>query len=124
MSTTILVLAEHDNAALENVTFEQQTLDALEVPDQSYDAVLGLSILHLLEDKDAAIAEVHRVLKPGGIFVSSTACIADHMKWYELIAPIGRFFGLIPMVKVFTQDELVRSLEAAGFEIEHRWHPG
>jgi len=113
-----------DAQGVENVTFEQQTLDALEVPDQSYDAVLGLSILHLLEDKDAAIAEVHRVLKPGGIFVSSTACIADHMKWFELIAPIGRFFGLIPMVKVFTQDELVRSLEAAGFEIEHRWHPG
>ena len=41
---------------VENVTFEQSTIDELRVPDQSVDVVLGLSILHLLENMEEAIA--------------------------------------------------------------------
>ncbi len=36
------------------------------------DMVLGLSILHLLENKAEVMAKVHRMLKPGGVFVAST----------------------------------------------------
>jgi ubiquinone/menaquinone biosynthesis C-methylase UbiE len=111
-------------ASVENVTFQQATLDDLEVPDGSIDVVLGLSILHLLEDKEAAIARVWRLLKPGGVFVSSTACLGDSMRWFKLIAPVGRRLGVMPYVAVFTADELAKSLTEAGFELEHRWQPG
>jgi len=113
-----------DAAKVENVTFEQATLDDLDVPDGTFDAVMGHSILHLLESKEDAIAKVHGLLKPGGVFVSSTACIGDFMKVFKLVAPIGRFFGLLPLVKVFTLKELVHSLTAAGFEIDYQWQPG
>lgn len=107
-----------------NVTFQQAAIDDFGAPDETYDAVLGLSILHLLEDKEAVIAKVHRMLKPGGIFVSSTACLGDTMKFFKLIGPIGKFLGLMPLVKVFTTAELEDSLTAAGFAIDHRWQPG
>ncbi len=106
-----------------NITFDQSSFDDFDAPDQSFDAVLGLSILHLLENRDAAISKVYRLLTPGGIFVSSTACIGDWMKWFKLVAPIGKFFGFLPLVKVFTSEELVASLVNAGFEIDHRWQP-
>lgn len=79
---------------INNVTFEQLTIEELEVEDCTYDAVLGLSILHLLEDREQAIAKVYRMLKPGGIFVTSTVCLGDNMGWFKLIAPIGRFLGV------------------------------
>jgi ubiquinone/menaquinone biosynthesis C-methylase UbiE len=90
--------AEH----IDNVTFEQATIEDLDIPDQSLDAVLGLSILHLLKDKEAArngpaIARVYQMLKPGGIFVTSTACLGDTMSWFKLIAPIGRLPGILPL---------------------------
>jgi len=107
-----------------NVTFEQSTIEGVSVPDQSLDAVLGLSILHLLEDKEGAIAKVHRMLKPGGVFVTSTTCLGDSMKFFKLIAPVGKLFGLMPLLKVFTTGELVASLTDAGFEIDHQWQPG
>jgi len=116
--------AKADTQNVDNVAFEKVTIEDVQVPDQSLDAVLGLSILHLLEDKEAAILAVHRMLKPGGIFVSSTPCLGDTMKWFKLIGPIGSFLGLIPMVKVFTVAELVNSLTASGFEIDHQWQPG
>ncbi len=111
-------------ASIENVRFERADIDAFTAPDESFDAVLGLSILHLLEDWDAAIAKVYRMLKPGGVFVSSTVCLGDTMKFFELIGPIGRFFGVMPLVRVFTVQELVDSLEAAGFAIDHQSRPG
>jgi ubiquinone/menaquinone biosynthesis C-methylase UbiE len=105
-----------------NVTFNRSTVDELSVSDQSFDAVLGLSILHLLENKEEAIAKVHRMLKPGGIFVSSTACLGDTiLRFLELIVPIGNFFGLMPLVKVFTTKELEYSITDAGFKIDYQW---
>ncbi len=86
--------------------------------------MLGLSILHLLDNKDEVIAKVYKMLKPSGIFVTSTACIGDTMKFFKVIAPIGKFFGLMPMVKVFTTKELEDSLTDAGFEIDYQWQSG
>ncbi len=108
---------------ISNVTFEQATIEALTVADQSIDMALGLSILHLLEDKEAAIARVRRLLKPGGFFVTSTVCLGDNMKWFKIIGPVGKFFGLMPLVKVFTERELLDSLTQGGFEIDHHWRP-
>ena len=108
----------------ENVTFEQASLEDIDVVEESLDAVLAMSLLHLIEDKEAALGKVHGMLKPGGVFVSSTACLGDHMKWFRLIAPIGRFFGVFPLVRVFTQQELKDSMVSAGFEIDYEWRPG
>lgn len=106
-----------------NVTFEQRAVEDLQVPTESQDMVLGLSLLHLLENKEATLEQVHRMLKPGGRFVSSTACLGDRMKFFKYLGPIGAFFGLIPRVQVFTISELKASLANAGFELEHEWLP-
>ena len=77
ISSKMIDIAQRKAAAdnVENVTFVQSGIEEYSAPDQSLDAVLGLSILHLLENKEEAIAKVHRMLKPGGIFVTSTACL-------------------------------------------------
>lgn len=113
--------ARADN--IENVSFEESSIDELSVVDQSMDVVLGLSILHLIENKDTVIARVYDMLKPGGFFVTSTACLGDNMKFFKFIAPIGKFFGFMPLVKVFTAKQLEDSMISAGFKIDHFWQP-
>jgi len=113
-----------DAGNVENVTFERSTIDDFSMPDQILDAVLGLSVLHLLDNKEKVIASVHKMLKPGGVFVTSTACLGDRMKFLRFVAPIGKLLGLMPLVKVFTTRELVASLTEAGFEIDYQWQPG
>jgi len=123
ISSKMIGIAEEKARAghVGNVTFKTAAIDTFEAPDASYDAVLGLSILHLLHDREAAIAKVYRMLKPGGVFVSGTACIADTMGFFKLIAPIGYRLGLLPLVKVFSETDLKSSLTASGFEIEQDW---
>jgi len=109
---------------IKNVDFECSAIDDFSVPDQSLDAVLGLNILHLLVNKEKIITKVHQMLKPGGIFITSTACIAD-MKWlFRIIASVGSFLRVIPLVKVFSFQELQDSLISAGFQIDYQWQPG
>lgn len=113
-----------DARNVDNVTFERVTIEDLDIPDRTLDAVLALSILHLLRDKEAAIAKVYQMLKPGGIFVTSTACLGDTMSWFKIVAPIGRFLGFLPLVRVFTTEELADSFTQAGFELDYQWQPG
>jgi ubiquinone/menaquinone biosynthesis C-methylase UbiE len=110
-------------AGIANVTFEQADIASFAAPDASYDVILGLSILHLLADRDAVIAKVFRLLKPGGLFISSTTCIGDSMKALKFVAPLGKALGLLPQLDIMTTAELVQSLATAGFEIEHQWQP-
>ena len=109
---------------IQNVTFEQASIDELSVPNSTYDAVLGLNVLHLLENKEAAIAKIYNMLQPGGCFITSTVCLGDTMAWFQLIAPMGKFLGLFPLVKVFTVKDLEKSLTDAGFAIDTQWQAG
>ena len=112
------------SAKAENVNFEVGSIETLDVPDQSYDAILAMSVLHLLQDKEMVINKVYRLLRPGGVFISSTACIGDGLKIFKYIEPIGRALGLMPAVKVFNAKQLIETLEASGFQIEYQWQPG
>ena len=112
-----------DAQNIKNITFEQLSIDELNVPDSTLDMVLGLNVLHLLENKEEVIAKVYNMLKSGGIFVTSTVCLGDNMKWFKIVEPIGTFFGLMPKVAVFTTKELLDSLTDAGFTIDYNWQP-
>lgn len=125
-SEAMLAIARDKAAAagVGNVRFERADIADFTGPDASYDVILGLSILHLLADKDAVIAKVARLLKPGGLFISSTACIGDTMGLFKVVAPLGKALGLLPRLDIMTTSGLVASLEGAGFAIEHQWQPG
>ena len=125
ISPKMIEIARDKAAAdeVENVTFRVATIEDLDASDSAFDAALGLSILHLLEDREAAIARVYKLLRPGGVFVSNTVCLGDKMKWFRFIGPIGRALGLMPLVRIFTRNELEQSLLRAGFEIEYLWQP-
>ena len=49
-----------------HVTFRVMDAGALTLPDASFDVVVSLFALHHLPDPGAALAEMHRVLVPGG----------------------------------------------------------
>lgn len=108
-------------ANVENVTFLRSTIEELSAHDRTWDVVLGLNILHLLENKEDVIAKVYQLLEPGGVFVTSTVCLGERMKFLKFIVPVGNLFGALPLLKVFGRDELEASLQRAGFEILRAW---
>ncbi|NZA28658.1 class I SAM-dependent methyltransferase [Luteimonas sp. SJ-92] len=125
ISDRMLEIAERKaaEAGVENISFRQGTLESLALEPESYDAVLGLNVLHLLEDVEAAISRVHGLLKPGGIFVSSTVLIDDINAAWRMLIPLMQFVGFAPYVNRFGRQQLVSRLTDAGFGIDREWQP-
>jgi ubiquinone/menaquinone biosynthesis C-methylase UbiE len=108
-------------AGVKNISFQQGTLDSLKLKNESLDAVLGLNVLHLLDDADGAIANVHRLLKSDGVFVSSTSLIAEINLVFRWLISGMQFLGLAPYVSRFTKIQLISKLMNSGFTIEREW---
>ncbi|MEQ8708608.1 MAG: methyltransferase domain-containing protein [Rhodospirillales bacterium] len=116
--------AKAAEAGIENLSFRQDGVETFDADGQTWDLVMGHSILHLLADRQAAITKVHALLKPGGRFITSTPCLSGPMSWLKPVLPVARIFGLVPYVAFFTPATLEQEISAAGFRIEHSWQPG
>ncbi|HRX83973.1 MAG TPA: class I SAM-dependent methyltransferase [Phycisphaerae bacterium] len=69
----------------------------LEFPNGSFDAVIATLVLCSVSDADRALAEIRRVLRPGGrfVFMEHVAAPAGSRtrRWQERTAPVWRFVG-------------------------------
>lgn len=65
---------------IENVDFIHSTLFDDTLKKGSFDVIMAFSFLHLLEETPEAIRRIKKLLKPGGIFISKTPCLADQSK--------------------------------------------
>jgi len=114
--------AEH--AGVDNVSFRQSGLADFEAPDERFDMVLALNLLHLLPDRTAALGRILRLLKPGGIFISSTACLADRMWFLRPVIRLMQWLGKAPYVSFVGAAEMLGEVAAAGFEEQEHWTHG
>lgn len=120
ISSAMIEIARSKGPLPDNLTFEVAAFDTMPVDESSLGMVLGLSILHLVANPDATIAKAFGVLKPGGYFVTSTACMG-RMWVIKPLVPMGRALGLLPELRFFTEDELREMMRRAGFVIEEDW---
>lgn len=70
MTDAMLALAEENRrrAGLANVVFLKGDLEAIPLPDASVDVIVSNCVVNLAPDKDRALREAFRVLRPGGRF--------------------------------------------------------
>ena len=125
ISAKMLAIAR-DRARAEgisNVSFEQAALGDLVAKSVTWDVILGMNVLHLVPDMARTIALAHALLKPGGVFVSSSPCLAGMSTPFRMIAPLFRWLPFLPSVAVFSREELEARLEKVGFVIETSWQP-
>ncbi|MEM8616543.1 MAG: class I SAM-dependent methyltransferase [Pseudomonadota bacterium] len=117
---------KRDAQGIDNVHFAVADMDDYQVEPDRYDAVLGLNIIHLVDDRHKVMANVMRALKPGGHFITSTFCTREKfpIKLMEPLFPIMAAIGKWPRVHRTTVARLRGDIEAAGFETVHEWQPG
>lgn len=106
---------------VKNVIFKQNTLDELILQKQDYDVILGLNVLHLIEDLDNSIHYVYKLLKSNGVFISSTSLIGEVNVMFRWLIAIMQFVGLAPYVACLTKKKLTNKLIKAGFSVELEW---
>ena len=93
-------------------------------PEQTFDAVLAFNVLHLIVDRASTYARVHRLLRPGGLFITKTPCLGEMNPLIRLALPVARAIGKAPTVKVFRAKDIEQEIAAAGFTIVERARHG
>lgn len=114
MTPAMLALA-HENqrkAGAENVEFLEGELEAIPLPDNSVDVIISNCVLNLSGDKDRALREAYRVLKPGGRFAVSDVVVRGEVPEairHSMELWVGCIAGAMQ------EDEFEQRLAAAGF---------
>jgi 2-polyprenyl-3-methyl-5-hydroxy-6-metoxy-1,4-benzoquinol methylase len=109
-------------APVENVTFSCTSLFDPEYEEESFDAVLALNVLHLIDNYQTFIQRAYDLLKPGGVFVSSTAVLGKS-RLLKLVLKPGSALGLIPKIQFIAQDQLENELTECGFTLKEKLSP-
>ena len=104
------------------VTGREADASALPFADASFDVVVAMHMLYHVPDPAVAIAEMHRVLKPGGQIVVTTNGAGNTAELYALTVALGAD-GVEPVGRVFGYDQASRLLGAQFGAVEQHEHP-
>ena len=120
VSARMMAIARDRLAAQPVPQLELAVADA-EAPLQAqggYDVVLAFNLLHLVGDLDQALAQAVQALRPGGLLVSKTPCIAEMNPLIPRLAlPLIRAIGKAPPVLCFNAAQLQAAMARQGLEI-------
>ena len=64
-----------------------------------------------------ALHRVGELLKPSGLFISKTVCLAEQSRLWSVVVAVMRPLGFAPHVRCLTVAELEGMIGGAGFEI-------
>ena len=120
VSAGMIAIARDKLAAkpLPQLSFDVADADAPVAGPGEYDAVLAFNMLHLVSDLDHALALAMQALRPGGLLISKTACIAElHPLIRYLALPVMRAIGKAPPVLCFDAEVLQSAIARQGLDI-------
>lgn len=91
----------------------------LDFPDENFDGVYAIGVVHHTGNTPQAIREIHRVLKPGGLAVISH--IYRRPSFFHMLSKFGRENIEFkeedaPVIDFFTEEEVMKMLP--GFTVE------
>lgn len=107
-----LARANAARAGVSNVEFLAGTIENVPLPDAAVDVVISNCVINLSVDKPAVLAEMYRVLTPGGRIGISDVVAEDHLTPADR-ADRGSYVGCI--AGALSRSEYLDGLTAAGF---------
>jgi SAM-dependent methyltransferase len=114
MTDEMLSLARNNarKAGVTNVDFRKGTIEQVPLPDGAVDVVISNCVINLSVDKPAVLAEMYRVLTPGGRVGVTDVVAEDHLSAADRAAR-GSYVGCI--AGALSRQEYLDGLAAVGF---------
>ncbi|WP_066505289.1 class I SAM-dependent methyltransferase [Abyssisolibacter fermentans] len=102
---------------ISNICFDVATIYDKRFIKESFDVVIAFNILYLMEDMDNVIQRIYELLKPNGIFISSTNCLGEKNSLTIMIQSLLSKIGVIPFIRRLKISELEGIIKGSNFSI-------
>ncbi len=102
---------------IENINFLKTTIFDDRYKEESIDVITAFNILHLLEDSNEVIQRINELLKPGGLFISETACMGEKKSLLGTFLSLLGKLRIIPYLNPLKFSELEDLLTEGNFQI-------
>jgi len=100
-----------------NVNFAQSSIFDEGHLEGAFTVVTAFNVLHYIEDTLKVSKRICNLLAPGGLFISSTACLGERRTLLGTLGLILIKLGIIPDTKFFKETELEDLIASGGFRI-------
>lgn len=106
-----------DEYKIGNVDFAKATIFDEQYQSESFDVVLALNILHLVDDAEKALQRINELLKPGGMLITVTASMGELKTYINIIIRLLIKTGLVPKIRFFKIPKLENLISNGNFQI-------
>ena len=100
-----------------NVDYIQASIFDERFESNKYDVILAFNVLHYIDDMPRLINRINTLLKPDGIFISSTACLKERRSLIGYLVLLLGEIGIMPKMYFYKSNELEDLITNGNFDI-------
>lgn len=102
---------------IRNVEYTHATINSARLLPQTFDVILCLHVLHLVENPLMTIKQLKQLLKPEGTLITVTPCMR-HKPLLGSSLKLLSFLGLVPKIHTFSKPELTQLFRKNNIRVE------
>ncbi|MDA3953796.1 MAG: class I SAM-dependent methyltransferase [Bacteroidales bacterium] len=106
-----------DKIKIKNIDFVQSTIFDEKYKKESFDVILAFNILHIVKDTHKLMQRINELLKPGGLIISTTACLGEKHTFLNILISILNKIGIAQYMNLFKIPKLENVITKGNFQI-------
>ncbi|KAI3507182.1 hypothetical protein L1887_22030 [Cichorium endivia] len=103
-------IKQEESISNENLILVKADIARLPFASSSIDAVHAGAALHCWPSPSSGVAEINRILRPGGVFVATTFIVDGPYSFIPFLSPIREILGQISGSRIFLSDRELKDL--------------
>lgn len=109
--------AKAESAAVTNIQFHVADIFDPRWKAGSFDVIMAFNLLCYIKDREAFLARLYELLKPGGIFLSATDCWGEKRNVLTITQSLLCKIGVLPFMENLKIPDVETAMSRQGFHI-------
>jgi len=112
-----MIRLANEKHKVENVSFLATTLDKYNAQMHTFDIIVALNVLHLINDLDESIKLFSRFIKPNGYLIASTPYVGEKKSFIATALTLISKTSVIPHINAFSHNQVLDKFSNYGFKL-------
>jgi len=105
------------DASIININYAEVSIFDERFKVNTFDVIMSFNVLHYIENMPELLSRINSLLKPSGVFISSTACLGEKKNGIRLLMWLLNKIKIIPKTRFYKKSNLEKLISDVGFEI-------